>query len=631
MLNKTKISSLVFVVLLLSSIAVMFPIASADPDETYVSVINPADGTTYFNYTNVEPPLTDTGYPLGYFIANFTVTDVTDLAGYQVNLTWDPSLLKIASSSDVYPPSGHIFEGLNPMWMPPSIDNVVGYLGAVCSRGFGAATFTGSGTMFQVKFNVTKVPGMGETLSCDLAFGLAGTFPTVLKDSAQAPISFTPEDGYYEYMGGVLPKPYLEVSPSSVDLGIPMGPSIIGTPKEEFEIAIMINELPEEMELAAWNAKLYYNATLLKVIPNLATGWNATEGPFLNQTWETDRPNSWAPNGTVFFTLGEPGEIGIVGAIMSDVGVFPSIHPTTDGLTDEQRVLCTIKFKAILQEEHPWEAGCPLDLDMPVGGYFMNATHGWIPAKSPIDGSYHITGWILGRMVDVYTQLGGQGLNMTSDMFEPQNTVILRAILTYNADPVQNKLVTYQIVSPTGYWNFTRTATTDETGVARVDFGLPWPCEDAEELLFGEWTVVAKADIMGETTEDWLLFKVNYYVMDLTVTPKATEFVKDTEAEFTVTFCTYKQQPISVLLTIIVYDALNVPIGSASMWITVGDEDLKYCSQLCYEYSFSVPLPKWAFVGVGTAYVNALTDWPFACGRAYCPEESATFSILAYT
>jgi len=208
-------------VLLLSSIAVMFPIASVAGNGTYVSVINPADGTTYFNYTNIEPPLTDTGYPLGYFIANITVTNVADLAGYQVNLTWDPSLLEIVSSSDVYLPGGHIFEGLNPMWMPPSIDNVVGYLGAVCSRGFGAATFTGSGTMFQVKFNVTKVPGMGETLSCDLAFGLAGAFPTVLKDSALQLIPFTPQDGYYQYYWPAPPPPpsegaTLAVEPSEI-------------------------------------------------------------------------------------------------------------------------------------------------------------------------------------------------------------------------------------------------------------------------------------------------------------------------------------------------------------------------------------------------------------------------------
>ena len=636
MTSKTK--SLVLVVLLLSSIALMFPIASvAGAGTTYLSVVDPEDGDNDFLYTNVEPPPTTSEYPLGYFIANLTITDVADLSGYQINLTWDPEYLEIAKTADVWLPSDHILAGFDPQLMPIKIEP--GYLGVTCACGPGAAgaTFTGSGTVLQARFNVTKgPPGLGEKFSCDIAFGLLGDFPTVLKDSDKNPIPFTPEDGYYEYLGGVLPKPYLLVEPSPVELGIPMGPSIIGTTKAEFEIKIMINELLAERNLAAWNTKLFYNATLLEVIPNPA-GKNATEGPFLNQTWEPDRPNSWAPNGTTFYTVGGAGEIGIIAAIMPDEGVWPTVHPTTDELTDEQRVLCTIKFKAILQEEHPWDAGCPFDLAMPPAtySYFMNTTHGWIPYKSPEDGSYHITGWILGRMIDVYTQypypFGGQGLSMPSDMFEPQKTVILRAKLTFNADPVQNKPVTYQIVSPTGYWNFTRIATTDETGVARIDFGLPWPCENAEELLFGEWTVIAKADIMSEITEDWLWFKVDYYVMDLTVTPKLTEFKKGEDSEFWVTFCTYRQQPIDALITIVVYDALQVPIGSLSMWVTVGDDELEYCETKCYNISFSILLPKWAFVGVGKAYVNALNDWPFDCGRAYCPEATEEFTILKYT
>ena len=196
-------SMCIIVALLLLSITVMFPPSSvAGADTTYVSVINPVDGTAYFNYSNVEPPPTEAGYGLGYVIVNVTVTDVSDLAGYLINLTWDPSLLEIAKTTDIYLPSGHILEDLDPIWMPPNINNTVGYLCAVCACGPGAAgaTFTGSGTVSQVKFNVTKgPPGLGEVFSCDIAFGLAGTFPTVLKDSDKQPIEFTPEDGYYQY------------------------------------------------------------------------------------------------------------------------------------------------------------------------------------------------------------------------------------------------------------------------------------------------------------------------------------------------------------------------------------------------------------------------------------------------
>jgi hypothetical protein len=180
----------IIIVLLLSSIAVMFPIASADPDETYVSVINPETGNSTFTLAP-ETPVNTT------VVANITVTNVTDLIGYQVNLTWNPSLLKIASSSDVYLPSGHIFEGLNPLWMPLNINNTVGYLGASCSRGFDVSeTFTGSGTMFQVNFTTAK-NGTADPVCCGITLSDKGPFPTQLRKGPGEPIDFTPENGYY--------------------------------------------------------------------------------------------------------------------------------------------------------------------------------------------------------------------------------------------------------------------------------------------------------------------------------------------------------------------------------------------------------------------------------------------------
>lgn len=181
----------IIIVLLLSSIAVMFPIASvAGEDETYVSVINPETGNSTFTLAP-ETPVNTT------VVANITVTNVTDLIGYLVNLTWNPNLLYINSSSDVYLPSDHIFEGLSPIWVPPSINNTAGYLGAACSRGFDvSATFTGSGTMFQVNFTTAK-NGTADPVCCEITLGDKGSFPTQLKKGPGEPIDFTSENGYY--------------------------------------------------------------------------------------------------------------------------------------------------------------------------------------------------------------------------------------------------------------------------------------------------------------------------------------------------------------------------------------------------------------------------------------------------
>ncbi|MGB9778646.1 MAG: PKD domain-containing protein, partial [Candidatus Bathyarchaeales archaeon] len=238
---------------------------------------------------------------------------------------------------------------------------------------------------------------------------------------------------------------------------------------------------------------------------------------------------------------------------------------------------------------------------------------------------------VFGRLIDVFTQYdppyGGQGINKTSDMFWPQKHVILTAILTYNGDPVQHKPVAFQIVSPTGYWNFTRVEFTDENGIAIIDFGLPWPCDYPEELVFGVWTVIAKADIQCVTCEDWLWFKVYWYTYNLTVTPKETSYAKGENAEFEITFYSCSRQQRWVLVTVTVYDDLNVPIAQNSTWVLVGDEQLQWCTFKEYTLTLEVLIPKYALVGTGKVYVNTFWNWPMECGYPLSPEAKATFRI----
>jgi len=253
-----------------------------------------------------------------------------------------------------------------------------------------------------------------------------------------------------------------------------------------------------------------------------------------------------------------------------------------------------------------------------------------------IDTESKLISIVFGRLIDVFTQyedpFGGKGINMTSDMFWPQKPVILTAILTYNGDAVQHKPVAFQIVSPTGYWNFTRVEFTDANGIAIITFGLPWPCDYAENLTFGVWTVIAKADIQCVTCEDWLWFKVYWYTHELTVTPKASSYTKCQTAEFNITFKSYSRIARWVLVTMTVYDDLNVPIGQASAWILVGNRDLQWdptCrTYLTYNLTLSAHIPKWAYVGKGKVFVNTFFDWPMECGYPLSPEARAEFRIL---
>ena len=53
--------------------------------------------------------------------------------------------------------------------------------------------------------------------------------------------------------------------------------------------------------------------------------------------------------------------------------------------------------------------------------------------------------------IDIYTQKephDGRGLNQPSDAFAPQDEVFLYAETVYNEDPVENRLVAFEIYGP---------------------------------------------------------------------------------------------------------------------------------------------------------------------------------------
>jgi len=202
---KTGLSMSIVVMFLLGMLITM-PLPANAISDTYVSVINPATGDKWFNYTNVAPPPNATGYPLGYVLVNITVTNVTGLAGWSINLTWNPTLLKIASAADVYLPTDNIFAGLNPFETGKIIDNTLGNVLYGAARGSGQPDFTGSGRMCQIKFNVTKVPTVGKVY-CDLVLDRVSDLPTELVDKLGAPILFAEQNGYYEYQWPPPPQP----------------------------------------------------------------------------------------------------------------------------------------------------------------------------------------------------------------------------------------------------------------------------------------------------------------------------------------------------------------------------------------------------------------------------------------
>jgi hypothetical protein len=634
---KTGLSTSLVAILL--SMLVVIPIPTNAVPDTYVSVINAATGNKWFNYTNVAPPPNAAGYPLGYVLANITVTNVTGLAGWSINVTWNPTLLEIASDADVYLPTDHIFAGLGPLETPVIIDNTLGNVLYGAARGAGKPDFTGSGRMCQIKFNVTKVPTVGKVY-CDLVLDRVSAFATELVDQGGAGIDFTEQNGYYEYEWIVppLPKPWLKVSPPLVEKGVPQGPSILGTPNAFFTVDILIDNLANASMLVGLQFKFTYTHTgIFRLISDLGTGNNATEGNFMNKA-------AWAPYGTLFFTSSFGEDVGYTkGWFYVGIAIWPNNvtglydwgnFPDTTGLTPGERVVCSINFEVITQEEYPpFEVTLTkaFDIEPVLGDYFYSATGEWIPYLPAEDGNFHIMGYVTGRQIDVYTQYpypyGGQGLNQPSDMFWPQKQVELYANVTYNYWPIQNKPVAFEVRDPHGTLVTVLTAVTNETGTAHTSYRIPWPCFEGE-ALFGIWNITASVDIACVIVNDTLRFHFDYLIHWVKVTTDKPSYGHCEDVNVTVEFYSYAKQYYSVLITAALHDELNYPINTVGLNYTFVVGDMKqWCQAQTYNVTFAIHVEKYAVPRNGIIHVSGLSDLPINGGCALLPEITQQIEI----
>jgi PKD repeat protein len=213
----------------------------------------------------------------------------------------------------------------------------------------------------------------------------------------------------------------------------------------------------------------------------------------------------------------------------------------------------------------------------------------------------------------------GFGPGQPSDAFAPQELVILYAKVTYNGEPVANKLVGFQVNDPNGTPVIFRTNVTDDTGLTWVEFRLP------SDPPFGEWLAIAKVEVAQVIVGDTMPFKVGWIVEIVSVEPGASSYAKNAMATFNVRVNNIAFTTKNVTLTITVYDACGVPIYATSFpgWTIEGEAVNK-------EFQFiDILIPQWAFISPPAAwvYVNAYTALPLDGGVPYCPEASAWFTI----
>lgn len=226
----------------------------------------------------------------------------------------------------------------------------------------------------------------------------------------------------------------------------------------------------------------------------------------------------------------------------------------------------------------------------------------------------------MGAAIDIYCQkvpFDGTGPNVQCDSFAPQELMIIYAKVTYNDDPVEGKLVGFEVRDSNDECVLYRTAQTNAAGVAVIEFRVP------SMPAFGDWIAIGIVDVAGTTVADTMPFRVGWIVEIVSVTPDNTVYYKGQDMWFEIEIINIALTTKTVTLTFVVYDTCSVPIGQ----FVVADWSIDADVTAPYATTVAIPVPTWAFVGTATVYVNSFTDLPIDNGVPTCPEISADFLI----
>jgi hypothetical protein len=436
-----------------------------------------------------------------------------------------------------------------------------------------------------------------------------------------------------------LPLGWLEViDPLDGDHEVDIGPEpSIG---KEFDVNVIIKNLHPEWHMIAYQFRLCFDDHLLE-------GVSITFGPFMSDS-------RWDKYGLLNISRFDPQTVGyppcaVAGQILwpNPSGQYTAPFPQAPGpnVTDlnppVNPLLATIRFR-VLQQITSWppiSLTCALDLrDQTYDDkYFLGVdpvtqVKSWIPNEEPVDGVCNIIGTpAIGRVIDVYGGIegedpfpapyGGQGLNQPMDMVYPQKLVILYVNVTYNYWPVQNKVVALEIESIVSELPFLLkgTALTDENGVARFTFRMPWQCFDAEKY-FGLYKVTATVDVACVVINDTTEFHYDYLVEIFKVTTDKFYYLHNEDVGITVTYGSHALRPQRYPAEFWVYisDELGQPIGYDVETTTIGDGT--FCQYTNHTLRFIIHIPKWAFSGYAKVHVNCYSFNPTEGGWAWCPE-----------
>jgi len=225
----------------------------------------------------------------------------------------------------------------------------------------------------------------------------------------------------------------------------------------------------------------------------------------------------------------------------------------------------------------------------------------------------------------------GYGPDTWSNAFAPQALIRIKAKVTYNGEGVEGKLVGFEVRDSTGACVTYRVNVTDSNGETYIELRIP------SMPAFGDYLAIGVVEVAGFFASDTMPFYVGWIVEIESVTPvddgglTVSEYHKGDDMYFDLILNNHALTTQYVVLTVVVYDALGVPLGQYIIGNTTDPFPVDAGLSAIPVHIGPIEVPSWAFISppVAKVYANSFTDLPMLGGVPTCPEESAQFLIKA--
>lgn len=238
------------------------------------------------------------------------------------------------------------------------------------------------------------------------------------------------------------------------------------------------------------------------------------------------------------------------------------------------------------------------------------------------------------REVDLFTQkepYSGRGQNVSSDAFALGENVILYALVKYQSWPVPNLLVAFHVEGPRNSVQnvtFSRSSETNASGIAEISFTLP----NNEEIGAGNWRVSCNVDVGGEIVSDYLDFRAGWIVeiveletMNVDFSEPQTVFTPGSSVGVKLVLRNIAMVEKQAALSVSMYDVHEHLLDVSE----ISNFTISPNSTLVNAY-FRLDIPMDIPEGNATIHANAYTKPVDEGGIPYCPEVSASISIVMH-